>query len=74
METKTADKGRIVSYEVTIELDFDNQPTQEDVHNYLIDLMHNGGVAYNLCQWVDSKKPGARKRIDHGLHMGEIES
>jgi len=36
-----------VSYEVTIELDFDNQPTQEDVHNYLIDLMHNGGVAYN---------------------------
>lgn len=36
-----------MSYEVTIELDFDNQPTQEDVHNYLIDLMHNGGVAYN---------------------------
>jgi|SaaInlStandDraft_2_1057019.scaffolds.fasta_scaffold232205_1 hypothetical protein len=63
-----------MSYEVTIELDFDNQPTQEDVHNYLIDLMHNGGVAYNLYQWVDSKNPSFKKRIDLGLHMGERES
>jgi hypothetical protein len=60
-----------MSYLVTIELDFDNHPTQEDVHNYLIELMDDGGVAYNLhhFKWDEANWEGIVK-TDLGLHLG----
>ena len=54
-----------MSYLVTIELDFDNRPTQEDVHNYLIELMDEGGVAYNLHHFKGIVE------TDLGLHLGD---
>lgn len=65
MDTLIAKRSKTMSYLVTIELDFDNRPTQEDVNNYLIELMDEGGVAYNLHHFKGIVE------TDLGLHFGD---
>ena len=35
-------------YQVIIELDFESYPTEDDIYNYLRDLMHNDALGYEV--------------------------